>query len=269
MKYAFIKWAMPAFAVIAISSGCSDNEGCTDINALNYDADAEVDNGSCEYDTTGNDTNSYALSLHFHSKLGAANFAYNTDAINWEGRKMRFTKAQFYVSKVRVENIPFNDTYLLVIPEVEDYAIGSIIAGDHHDLRFMVGVDTSANHEDPAQWPSGHALSSTNPNFEHWGWDPGYIFIALEGLVDTTASKTGEANSPFLYHVATDQLASHVMLAGHIDVSGNTSVEVTIDWLRFFHNVDLRANPVTHSMGSNMTLPMAVTANVPSVFTLE
>lgn len=255
--------ALAAITAFSLTS-CDQKEGCTDPNALNYDAESELDNGSCVYDA-GN----YELSLHFNSKLGSADFAYNTDAINWEGRKMRFTRAQFYVSKVQVANTPFDNTYLLVIPEVESYSIGSIMAGDHQDFRFMVGVDSSANHLDPALRPSGHALSSTNPNFEHWGWDPGYIFIALEGLVDTTADKTGEANSPFLYHIATDQLASHVVLQGHFSVSGNTTITVGIDWLKFFHSVDLRANPMTHSMGNNMTLPMAVTTNVPSVFTLE
>jgi len=257
---------MPAFAVIAITTGCTDNEGCTDPNALNYDADAEVDNGSCEY--TPIDSNGYAITLHFHSKLGASDFAYDTDALNWDGRKVRFTKAQFYVSKVGIDDVLFADTYLLVTPDEENYALGNIAAGHYHDVKFNVGVDTVANHADPASWPSAHALSSNNPNHFHWGWDPGYIFIALEGLVDTTVDKTGEANAPFLYHIGMDALLSQVQLMAHAEVSANTTVTIEIDWLKFFTNIDMRTDNVTHTMGG-MPLAQVVKANVPSVFSVE
>lgn len=38
-------------AVVVSSCNTDQNEGCTDPDAINYDADAEVDNGSCIYDT--------------------------------------------------------------------------------------------------------------------------------------------------------------------------------------------------------------------------
>jgi hypothetical protein len=36
--------------MVAIMPSCSDKEGCTDPNAINFDADAKSDNGSCTYD---------------------------------------------------------------------------------------------------------------------------------------------------------------------------------------------------------------------------
>jgi hypothetical protein len=263
MKNSFIKWAMPAFAIIAMSTGCSDNEGCTDPNAINYDAEAETDNGSCVYDSS-----SAEVSIHFHSKLGAADFAYDTDALNWDGRKVRFTRAQFYMSKVSLGTQAFGDKYFLVNPDVEHYVLGNIAAGHHHDLVFNVGVDSASNHLDPATWPSNHALSSNNPDHFHWGWDPGYIFIALEGLVDTTADKSGEANAPFIFHIGMDNLLTQVELMAHADVEGNTMVTVEIDWLKFFTNIDMRTDNFTHTMG-NMMLAQAVKNNVNSVFTVE
>jgi len=36
--------------MVAVMPSCSDKEGCTDPNAVNFDADAKKDNGSCTYD---------------------------------------------------------------------------------------------------------------------------------------------------------------------------------------------------------------------------
>ena len=36
--------------LVAVMPSCSEKEGCTDPNAVNFDADADTDNGSCSYD---------------------------------------------------------------------------------------------------------------------------------------------------------------------------------------------------------------------------
>lgn len=251
---------MPVFAIIAISTGCGEKEGCTDPNALNYDAEAELDNGSCVYQQ-----GDAQLSLHFHYKLGDAAFAYNTVATNWEGRKMTFTIAQFYVSGIALGEASFPDRYLLVSPDAEHQEIGLIALGHYHDLTFNVGVDSVANHADPATWPSGHALSANNPDHSHWGWDPGYIFIMVEGLVDTTADKSGEANAPFLFHIGMDSFLKTVTLDSHVEVDGNVMVGVNVDWLKLFENIDLRADRSTHTM-NDMPLAMAFRNNIVGAF---
>jgi hypothetical protein len=47
-----------SLSVIIFSSivftGCIKNEGCTDVTALNFDVNAEIDNGSCQYDNNIN-----------------------------------------------------------------------------------------------------------------------------------------------------------------------------------------------------------------------
>lgn len=40
---------MALLASTAFINGCAKKEGCTDKNSLNYDADAEKDNGTCTY----------------------------------------------------------------------------------------------------------------------------------------------------------------------------------------------------------------------------
>jgi len=253
-----------SFTLFTIAfSGCARKEGCTDPTALNYDAEVETDNGSCVYQQ-----GDPQLSLHFHSKLGTAAFAYNTVATNWEGRKMTFTIAQFYVSGIALGDSSFPDRYLLVSPDAEHHEIGLIGVGHYDDLTFNVGVDETANHIDPATWPSDHALSANNPNHAHWGWDPGFIFIKVEGLVDTTASKNGEANAPFVFHIGMDSFLKTVVLDSHLEVNGSIMVGVNVDWLKFFENIDLRADRATHTM-NDMPLATAFRNNIAGAFSVE
>ena len=43
-------------ASVAVLPACNKKEGCTDINATNYDPDADTEDGTCNYETTGNGT---------------------------------------------------------------------------------------------------------------------------------------------------------------------------------------------------------------------
>lgn len=254
-------------AILAIAlipfAGCTLKEGCTDPNAINFDAEVDTDNGSCVYEQMGPQ-----LSLHFHSKLGDAAFAYNTMATNWEGRKMSFTIAQFYVSGIALGNASFPDRYLLVSPDAEHQEIGTIDLGHYDGLSFNVGVDSAANHLDPATWSSDHALSANNLNHAHWGWDPGFIFIKVEGLVDTTADKSGEANAPFVFHVGLDELLQTVELDLSITVEDDRMVGIQVDWLKFFDNIDLRADRATHTT-NDMPLATTFSGNVAGAFSVE
>ena len=56
------------------------------------------------------------------------------------------------------------------------------------------------NHADPAHYPGDHAL---NPlvNHLHWGWQGGYVFLALEGRYTRSTSRL----SGYVYHMANDQ----------------------------------------------------------------
>lgn len=252
-------------------SGCQ-KEGCTDSSALNYDADAKKDDGSCLYDES--DTTSMVM-LHVHPKLGTADFAFDTEVTNWEGRKMKFEKAQMYVSNFAFHKDGggmqmVDDSYFLFQPGTMMYELGEIPNGHYHGLEFMVGVDSVANRlTDPASWPSDHALSSNNPDHAFWSWNSGYIFIQIEGEMDSTAAMNGAVNAPFAYHVGLDANAREVMKMMHQDVDADVTLDLAIDYLKLFDGIDLRANPVTHSMGGGAAPASAMADNVASAITVE
>ena len=257
-----------AAATFAIS-GCQ-KEGCTDSTAINYDADAKKDDGTCVYDQS--DTTSMVM-LHAHAKMGAADFAYDTEVTNWEGRRMKFSLAQMYVSNFAFHKDAggmhmVDDSYLLLKPETMMYEVGEIPNGHYHGMGFMVGVDSVANHSDPAGWPSEHALSSNNPDHAFWSWNSGYIFIKIEGMVDTTQAMNGDVNAPFVYHIGTDMLAQDIMLMGHQDVDADITYNVNVDYLRLFEDIDLRENQDSHTM-NNMPAAQALVANVSDAISLQ
>jgi cytochrome c peroxidase len=68
-------------------------------------------------------------------------------------------------------------------------------AGEFKAIRFRVGVDETIDSGDPAQWNPGHPLHP-DVNHLHWGWQGGYIHMAIEG---------SSAQGPFSYHLARNE----------------------------------------------------------------
>jgi cytochrome c peroxidase len=71
-----------------------------------------------------------------------------------------------------------------------------IPAGEYQGLRFHIGVNEVTNKSDPHRYEPDHPL---NPqvNGLHWGWQGGYIFLALEGRFPNGGKEDG-----FSYHIA-------------------------------------------------------------------
>src|ERR1700678_3495651 len=92
-------------------------------------------------------------------------------------------------------------------------------------LRFHVGLDTDANHADPAKFAAGHPL---NPNLNglHWNWQGGYIFLALEGLFRASATNELTGSS---YHSARDPNRTRVNLSAQLDLAHDARLLLDFD----------------------------------------
>jgi cytochrome c peroxidase len=91
-------------------------------------------------------------------------------------------------------------------------------------LRFQIGVEPAINKSDPNLWPAGHALHPS-VNGLHWGWQGGYIFMALEGH---RAQEAGQPNG-FSYHLAGDAQLMTVTLDGALDLTRGGTVGIGFD----------------------------------------
>lgn len=80
----FSKLTLAALVGISVTvTSCKKQEGCTDPTSLNYDADAEVDDGSCTYDTDKDVPTTYTF-----------------DNINYKGQVVRILLLKDLVTKI-------------------------------------------------------------------------------------------------------------------------------------------------------------------------
>ena len=68
-------------------------------------------------------------------------------------------------------------------------------------LDGFLGVIQAENHKDPSARPLDDPLNIMNSGDMHWGWNPGYIFLAIEGRADTTLNQSGEFSHVLTYHI--------------------------------------------------------------------
>lgn len=190
------------------------------------------------------------------------------------GRKLKFTNAQFYISAVRLikadssSTIP-EMTYALVHALETNYSAGSVDPGTYIELEFAVGVDSVSNHSDPTQWGVTHPLYVNSLYASYWDWSQGYVFMKLEGYVDTTAAANGTASTGFAYHLGNDEILRTIALSFNKAIGGNeATIELNVDYAKLLEDVDLRTELQTHSI-SNEPLAAKIADKAQEAITLR
>ncbi|MCS6916473.1 MAG: hypothetical protein RMK52_01555 [Chitinophagales bacterium] len=227
---------------------------------------------SCKKDDHGETTE--MVKLHLHTMVGnqAANY---TSTFSNNGRSFTLSNLRYYLSNfVLIQDdgteVPIAGKVILASPDEHEWELGLVPSGHYSGIRFLVGLDSVTNHGDPTVYPSGHPLAPQTPSI-HWSWNTGYIFMMVEGKVDTTLAANGSANANFFYHIGLDQMARSVSLSGadvHVEAGGENSFHLAFDLLKALQGVDMRTEIKTHSM-DNMMLAEKIANNWPQSFTWE
>lgn len=106
----------------------------------------------------------------------------------------------------------------------------------------------------------------------HWGWNTGFIFVGVEGYVDTSATMNGPTNAPFNLHIGLDKNLVQLALVDEISVTTEGAVlELEIDWLRLFDGTNMTAEILTRSTDSfyNPDLAAVIRSNVDDAISLR
>ncbi len=125
--------------------------------------------------------------------------------------------------------------------------------GEYKALRFNVGVKPDINASDPNQYPPSHPL---NPqvNGLHWGWQGGYVFLAIEGHYKKRDGSLGG----FSYHIANDENLALVELPFEFDSERHARIDLALDaslLLDGKHRIDILETPSSHSRPGDSVVP--------------
>ncbi len=146
------------------------------------------------------------------------------------------------------------------------FRLTNIPNGRYAAVRFLVGVTPEVNKGDPAQYPAQHPLNPS-VNGLHWGWQGGYVFIALEG-----DWRDGDRQSGYSFHIANDPQLMTVELPLALDLDSDHSLRLALDVARIFdarYRIPLAENSeATHSRIGD-ALAAQLHENVERAFSVE
>ena len=155
----------------------------------------------------------------------------------------------------------FREKGALLIEQTLDYS-------KFPSLDFVLGVDTSFNHDDPSAFPNNSPLNIMNAGSMHWGWNTGYIFISVEGKADTLADGIDNFDLSYSYHIGTDlyqQAMSFSNLTWVKTAAHQHTLAFNLDMESFFFNptqpIDIPNEPFTHSGAGLSALTQKVALN--------
>ncbi len=211
---------------------------------------------SCE-----NEPGNNILSIKFNVNAGTTPLQYNTNYL-LDTTTIQFTSFRFYISQPvftsGADVIAFNDAYFLGEAGGNNiFEVGDIGKRTIDGVAFGFGVDSSRNTQNGSKaiqafsYSVDHPLSASNNMY--WSWNPGYIWMKLEGRQDlnddTDFNDPGET---FSIHTGVDE-AYRFISRTYIFTMNDApkTIQVDMDVLRFFDLYDLAANPFAHPLDTN------------------
>ena len=253
------------FLTLTLSACYQPEEGCIDINATNFQVNADRPcSGCCEYPL---------IAVDFQHKVVLSDTVYNLvyeDSVYFDGAGNPFyiRDIRFYFSEIRLvrpdgEWAGVTDTILLPVEqpggiityeEIEDnFALvnpgifGQKIMGTLRSngrfkrVAFSLGVPGIANNADPGAFPVGHPLA--DPSM-YLGPEAGRLFyrielFRIEAPADTIETRL-DISGP--EHLRSLELPVGQPDGFFLDPGFNPKVQFRIDYLTWFQDVDLVAD---------------------------
>ncbi len=230
------------------------------------------------------------LKFHLHYYIGSSEmYNYNTLYTTDEGRRIIITRAKLYLSNiaaVRLDGSPVSipDSVLLQTAENENYIVGKLPAGNYQSVRFKLGLDSLTNLKDSSAYSNG-VLNKSEMWFGSSAQPLGYVFLNVQGKIDTTASGTATEDQmvPFSYKIGTNKRLKQVNPLNLNQTNPEyypftilpdqaQFVHFYVDLARLFNGIDLKnsANLQVNTKEENANeISEKIANNMPSMFYYE
>jgi len=209
---------------------------------------------SCENNTQPKDN---TLSIKFNINAGSVPLQYDTN-YNIDTLTVQYTQVRFYISQPvftsGAEVVSFNDSYFLGDVESTNntFVVGDIGKRTIDGVAFGFGVDSSRNTINGSKamqaflYATSHPLSAVNNMY--WSWNPGYIWMKLEGRMDSNDDGDfGDPNEIFSIHTGVDAAYTFVNRTFIFTMNDEPkTIQIDMDINKFFDNHDLISYPFAH-----------------------
>jgi cytochrome c peroxidase len=231
-----------------------------------------------------------SLQLEVQPRFGSAALEFDRVGLRTlANQTISVTRLDFLISGVALRredgdwlNILQSEAYVGGREGRTHFELNDVPAGKYSAIRFLVGLEPALNKADPAQYPAGHPL---NPevNGLHWGWQGGYVFMALEGRWENSPkSKVQSPKSPaegeqspkasacgYSFHLANAPQLMKVELPLDLNLGAVQMLRVGLDVEKIFAGITLNeANSTTHSRPGD-ELAKQLAANIERAFTVQ
>ncbi len=221
--------------------------------------------------------------FHLHTyidnnEVDAYNIVYTTDL----GRKISLSMAQLYVTNIQLvkldgSTVDFSGKKILKVLETETYLVGDAPVGNYKSIRFKVGLDAATNTLSPTFPADSAILNKPSMWFSGTAQPDGYVFMNVQGKIDTTADASGTIAQmqPFVYKIGTNANYKQVNMPdkNYTIVEGQVQFgHILIDYNRMFGGVKLyQSSNLSVTTTTDNALPIATTIvnNLPSMFIYE
>jgi hypothetical protein len=209
------------------------------------------------------------ISMTIQPVFGNGNLFLDSIYTTAEGYQVKFTDIKCYLSGIGNDTVQLSQAVLFDYRETGTLLMRKI--GDYtkfSSLQGSIGVISSLNHNDPSAFPNDSPLNISNAGPMHWGWNPGYIFLIIEGKVDTIADANPLFDHSFSFHIGTDAYlqAFNFSNLSWLNPSANEYVlPLKLNLSQFLQNngqnIDLKTEFLTHTASGQELLTQKVVQN--------
>jgi hypothetical protein len=226
---------------------------------------------SCKKDKTPNPPveEKDRVQILLEPSFGDGKLKLDSTYVTSEGYKIQFSEIKFFAHQWK------NGEKTLVEVAFFDYrAKGSKFIEaekkhtDFNSISGFIGIEETVNHSDPTAYPNNHPLNIVNAGGMHWGWNPGYIFIKVEGRMDTIPGANENFDHFLVYHAGLDSYLRTVEFESVPWKKVNDKLHrstLKLDLNNFFNDPNSPINPktefLTHSGPAQLQLTEKVVNN--------
>ena len=185
--------------------------------------------------------------LKINHLLGTSPFAFNTIVSNNLGHNFDVNRMEYYISSISISHdggtiTNISDTWILANASSPVYELlGNYNIITIESISFSIGVETPENHNDPSLLAASSPLAPKSPSM-HWGWSPGYRFVAMEGMAGFTTP-----NQVFELHGLGDAnyYDQTILTAGTSNANGLV-VELNADYEQAIKSISVASGLISH-----------------------